>query len=181
MQLERQRIIELLRESHGKFVEYVAGLTVDEFLFAPQDKWTAGQQLEHIYLAVRPVVLAFRLPKLLVRSMFGKANRPSKSYDDLVKKYQYVLQNGGKSSRPFIPRKVAYNQKEKIVNALTEKINSLCTAVATTTDETLDRLILPHPLLGKLTMREMLYFTIHHVGHHHDAVRRNLGSRPPRS
>jgi hypothetical protein len=30
----------------------------------------------------------------------------------------------------------------------------------------LDQLILPHPLLGKLTLREMLYFTIYHVQHH---------------
>ena len=30
----------------------------------------------------------------------------------------------------------------------------------------LDRCILPHPLLGKLTLREMIYFTIYHMEHH---------------
>ena len=30
----------------------------------------------------------------------------------------------------------------------------------------LDVYILPHPLLGKVTLREMLYFTIHHNEHH---------------
>lgn len=177
--MERQRIIELLRESHNLFASYIDGLSHDEFLFAPPQKWTAGQQLEHIYLAVRPVVLAFRLPKLVVRGLFGKASRQSRTYEDLVNKYQNILQNGGKSSRPFIPRKVTYDQKEKIINALNKKISSLCSAIPMFTDEDLDRLILPHPLLGKLTMREMLYFTIHHVGHHHEAIRRNLGSRAP--
>jgi hypothetical protein len=30
----------------------------------------------------------------------------------------------------------------------------------------LDHYILPHPLLGKLTLREMLFFTIYHNEHH---------------
>ncbi len=33
-------------------------------------------------------------------------------------------------------------------------------------DSDLDRLRLPHPLLGKLTVREMLYFTLYHNAHH---------------
>jgi hypothetical protein len=33
---------------------------------------------------------------------------------------------------------------------------------------------LPHPLLGKLTLREMIYFTIYHVQHHHKLVQNQL-------
>jgi hypothetical protein len=40
----------------------------------------------------------------------------------------------------------------------------------------LDLLILPHPLLGKLTLREMLYFTLYHVEHHEKQVLENLKS-----
>ncbi len=38
----------------------------------------------------------------------------------------------------------------------------------------LDALILPHPLLGKLTLREMLYFTIYHVQHHEKQALHNI-------
>jgi hypothetical protein len=34
-------------------------------------------------------------------------------------------------------------------------------------EDDLDSIRLPHPLLGKLTVREMLYFAVYHVGHHH--------------
>ncbi len=34
----------------------------------------------------------------------------------------------------------------------------------------LDRYRLPHPLLGKLTVREMLFFTLYHNAHHLDQV-----------
>jgi len=47
------------------------------------------------------------------------------------------------------------------------------------TEELLDSRYLPHPLLGKLVAREMMYFIIHHTKHHLDSLDRkvqNLGS-----
>jgi len=175
--MHHQEIISLLKERHGSFARYIESLTADEFLYRYQDKWTAGEQLEHIYLAVRPVDLAFKLPKMLIRIVFGKANKPGKTYDELVKKYKHVLETGGKASRPFIPRTVRIDQKEKIIKALDKKVNTLCSGVEMSTEQELDTLMLPHPLLGKITMREMLNFTIYHVGHHHDLVKRNLEQR----
>jgi hypothetical protein len=34
--------------------------------------------------------------------------------------------------------------------------------------------VLPHPLLGKLTIREMLYFTVYHGEHHRLHTEQNL-------
>jgi hypothetical protein len=38
----------------------------------------------------------------------------------------------------------------------------------------LDRIRLPHPVLGKLSVREMLFFTLYHNQHHIEAVKRRL-------
>jgi hypothetical protein len=43
-------------------------------------------------------------------------------------------------------------------------------------EQELDRVTLPHPLLGKLTAREVAYFTVYHGRHHVEAVRRRLGA-----
>jgi hypothetical protein len=40
----------------------------------------------------------------------------------------------------------------------------------------LDRYRLPHPLLGKLTLREMLFFTLYHNYHHVRNVAKRLQS-----
>jgi hypothetical protein len=40
----------------------------------------------------------------------------------------------------------------------------------------LDRWRLPHPLLGRLTVREMLFFTLCHNRHHLEGVRRKLAA-----
>ena len=172
--MERHKIIELLKENHGLFINYINSLTNEEFLSNYQEKWTPGQQFDHIYLSVKPVVLALSLPKPIIRFLFGKANRPSKTYEDLVKKYQIKLENGGKATGRFIPKTISLNQKETISKELSKTTNALCKKIGNFTEQELDTLILPHPLLGKLTIREMLYFTIYHIEHHHQITKRNL-------
>ena len=39
-------------------------------------------------------------------------------------------------------------------------------AIGSWREQDLDRYVLPHPLLGKLTLREMLFFTLYHNYHH---------------
>jgi hypothetical protein len=41
-------------------------------------------------------------------------------------------------------------------------------------EEDLDTIRLPHPLLGKITAREMIYFTLYHAKHHVTATKDRL-------
>ncbi len=52
-----------------------------------------------------------------------------------------------------------------------EEMQRLNVAIGKWNDRNPDRTLLPHPLLGKLTVREMLYFTIYHVEHHLNILR----------
>ncbi len=119
------------------------------------------------------------MPPFLLKLIFGKANRPSRTYDELVEKYQSKLAAGGKSTARFLPADVKFEKREKLINKLHDVLDSLIRQVDTFSEEELDKLILPHPLLGKLTFREMLYFTIYHVGHHEKHTRENLQKRSP--
>jgi uncharacterized damage-inducible protein DinB len=47
-------------------------------------------------------------------------------------------------------------------------------ALMTWSERDLDRLRLPHPLLGLITARELVFFTIHHGPHHIAAAKRRL-------
>lgn len=165
-----------LTERHRAFTADILSLSPSDFLFAPPDKWTAGQQLEHIYRSVAPVKWAFILPKMLLRLLFGKANRPSSDYETLVSKYQRKLATGGKAPTAFVPKSVTVAQKDKWNRKLSRVIQSLNRNVERYSESELDLYILPHPLLGKLTLREMLYFTIYHVEHHHKAAWKTLES-----
>lgn len=145
-------------------------MTEREFTLSVNNKWTAGQHFEHIYLSVSPLTKALNLPVFFLKLMFGKANRPSKDYDALVKKYLGKLGIGGAASGRFIPKQVAFDEKEVLRRKLLRTVEQLCKTVAGYTEAKLDNYILPHPLMGKLTLREMLYFTIYHVEHHKKLV-----------
>lgn len=172
--MDIQQIKNRLTDNHNGFVQYINTLTESEFQTGRNSKWTPGQQLEHILLAVKPVRQALGIPSFLLTLIWGKANRNSRTYDALVARYQEKLQNGGRATARFIPKVVSFNRRDKLASQLTQEVVSLNKKVDKFSEEDLDRCILPHPLLGKLTIREMLYFTIYHVEHHKNLTERDL-------
>jgi DinB superfamily len=172
--MTKEQIINKLKSNHQEFLNYIDTLSETQFNFAPAEKWTAGQQLEHIMLSVKPLAQGFILPKFMLKIIFGTANRPSKTYDELVAKYKSKLESGGRASGAFIPKPVGFDAKNRISGKIQKFVNSICNQISSYSEHDLDRLIIPHPLLGKLTVREMLYFTIYHVDHHKQLTQRNL-------
>jgi hypothetical protein len=173
--MNKKDIITHLQSNHQQFADYIQSLSTTEFMHRKDNKWTAGQQIDHIVKAVSPVVLAFSLPRIAPRLLFGKSNRKGKTYDELVTKYKDRLADGGKASGRFVPKEVPMGEKFLLPKQVMYYTNQLCKKIEKSSEEELDTYILPHPLLGKLTFREMLYFTIYHVQHHHEITKRDLG------
>jgi len=176
--MNKREIITRLQQNHQSFTHYMKTLDQDEFMFSlNNEKWSAGQQLQHIYLSVKPLASGLILPKFIVRLIFGKANRPSKTYLELVGKYHEKLRNGGKASKSFIPKSAAFSERETLNKQTLGVVNKVCRYLGKYSEDELDKHILPHPLLGKITLREMMYFTICHVEHHHTTTIQNLANR----
>ena len=163
-----------LRNNHVSFIHLIGQLNGEQLKRAAPHRWNPAQQLEHIYLSFRPVLLAFRLPKFIPRLLFGTSKRESRDYDTLVRDYQTKLQQGGKSPSTYEPA-TEVNSLKRLLQ-LEKSVDRLCHIIDRLTEEELDRYLLPHPLLGKLTMREMLYFTSYHVTHHHQQVESIISS-----
>lgn len=106
------------------------------------------------------------LPKFLLSFRFGKNNRREYSYEELVSKYHDKLDAGGQASAGFIPPLVQIGQKEQLLNKYNSEKIKLVKVLQKWSEKQLSTNIAPHPLLGKLTIRELLYFTIHHNYHH---------------
>ena len=172
--MTKPEIIELLQANHQLFLNKLAQLSDEDFVAERNGKWTAGQHLDHIIRSVKPLNQGLMLPGFLLKIIFGKANRASKTYEELVAKYQLKLSQGGKATAAFIPPKITAAQKEQLLNILQKRSSKLCRQVNGFSEAQLDNLIAPHPLLGKLTLREMLYFTAYHVQHHRELVEKNL-------
>ena len=162
----KPEIISALNEKIDAFNNYITPLSKEQFEATPNGKWSAGQNLDHLIRAIKPLQPAYGLPKIALRIMFGKTNRSSKPFDELVAKYKAKLAAGGRASGPFIPPFISFEKKDVLIRKYTEQKQKLISKIEKQNEKDLDVYILPHPLLGKVTLREMLYFTIHHNEHH---------------
>lgn len=171
--MDRSGINAALRQHHESFIACLLGIPVDQRAISRNGKWSPAQQLDHILRAVGPVNMALGLPKWFLRLAFGKPNRPVRTYDALVQRYQEKLDAGGRASGRFIPPDSTGRSVEHMSNDLRRLVDRLSRRVTRWSEHDLDATLLPHPLLGKLTLREMLYFTIYHVQHHQRLVERD--------
>ena len=172
MQLQdKPHIIYSLNEKVDAFNNYILPLNKEQFELAPEGKWSAGQNLDHLIRSIKPLQLAYGLPKFALLVLFGKTNRPSRTYDELVIKYKTKLAAGGRASGPFIPPFIGFEKKNELIKKYAAHKQRLIAKIEKQTERELDTYILPHPLLGKVTLREMLYFTIHHNEHHLDLLK----------
>ncbi|HQZ97400.1 MAG TPA: DinB family protein [Pyrinomonadaceae bacterium] len=173
--MDRSTIINKLNENYSAFLDLIAEMPEAEFTFSPDGtKWTPGQQLDHLCRSVAPLNKGLKAPEFALIAMFGKADHASSSYDELVARYQSELAGGGSAPAPFRPEAILYNKKDELLADLRGQIERLSKSIEKYDEEKLDKLVLPHPLLGKLTIREMLYFTIYHGEHHRRHTEQNL-------
>lgn len=168
--MDKSALTAQLAEQYQAFLAHLDRLDETTWVLQPNGKWSAGQQLDHIVRAVKPVNLAFGLPKWVPRLLFGRANRPSRTYEGLVEKYKSKLSAGAKASKMFVPPPAQWEDKTAQMATLEKTVAKLCKRLQRYSEAELDNLLLPHPILGKLTLREMLYFTIYHVQHHKVAL-----------
>jgi hypothetical protein len=168
---DKPQIISALNENVDTFNNFIAPLNKEEFEASPGGKWSAGQNLDHLIRSIKPLQLAYGLPKFALRILFGKTNRPSKSYDELVAKYKVKLAAGYLASGQFIPPFISFEKKDDLIKKYAEQKQKLISKIEKQNEKDLDVYILPHPLLGKVTLREMLYFTIYHNEHHLESLR----------
>jgi hypothetical protein len=153
------------------------GIDAEEF-FVPRDgSWSPADHVRHLIKSNRPVAGALAMPKALLLIRFGIAFRPSRSYSGLRDVYREALDGGlkagGFSPRPLATDEQTLAEREKILASWAGTLDTLAETATSWSDRSLDRLRLPHPGLGLLTVREMLLFTIYHNTHHvHGAASR---------
>lgn len=172
--MTKQDITTAFTTNYTAFTHYINSLSESEYAFSYEGKWTAGQQLEHIVMCVKPLVQVFSMDKNAIAQTFGTTDKPGRDYDTLLSEYKTKLTEGGKAPSKFVPETTSVEQRQALSEKLPQLINSLNEKIETFTDAELDTLCIPHPLLGSISLREMLYNAIYHVQHHHRLAVANL-------
>jgi len=166
--MDKETIAELLDEKHKTLLSWLNNQELEKWLFGPEDKWTTGQQALHLLQSIKPVNNALSMPKFILQYKFGKANRAVRDYDAVVKRYQERLVDAQgmtfKGSQNMKIPKIT--DKKYILTRLAVENKKLQHKVKKWSEKDLDNLILPHPLMGKMPVREIIMWTAYHVEHH---------------
>ena len=174
----RRAIIEALELAHEAGVDYWSGYSTPEFFAPTAGRWSAAEHVRHLTRSMTPLLPVLRVPRVALRLAFGAATEPSRSYEQIEAMYAKVLADGGTSGR-FAPSPERADgdtaRRDAIMDAHSETLRGLTQAMDRWTEVQLDAHRLPHPLLGKLTVREMMLFTLLHNQHHVVVAERRRG------
>jgi hypothetical protein len=168
--MTKQELINAFYDNHKEMSNYINSLTDEQFVYSHNGKWTAGQQFSHVHLTLLP------FPKILsskefIEQKFGKIDRQIWSYETVIENY---FKTSLQAPQQFLPEQVNPEQKAIITDDLQKILPTIQQLLDQYTDEELNSLVIPHPLLGKLTIREMFYLMTYHATHHLRQTEKNL-------
>ena len=153
---------------------YKTACLVPDALFnsSKENKWTPAENISHLITATKITALPFRLPKFVPLLLYGRGKGVSRTYVEVVATYESKLASGAKATGVYVPAKTIFEQ-EKLCTEMLKQGDKLVQAITNKwTEEQLDNYQVKHPILGKLTMRELAYFTIYHNIHHMETIRK---------
>lgn len=171
--MTKRKLIETFYNNHQEMIDFVNSLTDEQFIYSHDGKWTAGQQFSHVYLTLLPFPKVLSSKDYIVQK-FGKINRSTWDYNTVIENY---FKTSLQAPQQYLPEQVSPEQKATITVDIQKVILSIQHLLDQYTDEELDSLVLPHPLLGNLTIREMFYLMTYHATHHLKQTVSNLEER----
>jgi DinB superfamily len=156
-----------LDDSNQRAENWFHAMPANEFFARHGDVWSPSDNVDHLIRAVKPIAKALKLPKITLQAMFGKPKKPSMTYEELCQVYRDEIAKGAQASGRYLPNQEspvedAEDKMKSLLDQWSRANNELLSVVEKWDEKELDRYLLPHPLIGKLTIREMIFFTIYH-------------------
>ena len=175
----KSEIHNALHKIDEQIAEAIRRMGDSAFSHSSGDEWSAENYVKHLLLANKPLAKALNLPLHKFVELFDHSDRDSYSYDEVTSAYNKRLDEGIRAEQlgRMVPDTYRNKTDEPVTResllvdweTLTQNYN---VALLAWDDPDLDAYLMPHPVLGKITVREMLFFTIHHnTLHYHDMVR----------
>jgi hypothetical protein len=159
-----------LRRLRAEGARYLRSLPVEAFARPQGEKWSPADHVRHLTKSVRPLAMALGLPRFVLWLRFGRAAGASRSFTLMRETYLARLAGGATAGR-FAPSPQPLPadpsaHREEVLKTWESVDAELGSRIEGWDEAALDRYRLPHPALGSLTVREMLFFTLYHNAHH---------------
>lgn len=164
----KEAIADLLEVKHKILFDWIAKQPEDIWEKGPDKKWTTGQQIQHLVNSLQLLNNALSYPKFLLKYKFGICNREIRNYETVVKNYQNKLIENNDSAKVFNQKlkTPTLQDRKRLLTKLQIQSKKLQYKTIKISDKNLDTLLIPNPLMGKMTLREIIMWTAYHTEHH---------------
>lgn len=173
--MEKEAILNLLEEKHQELLDWLNNQPKENWGKGPDNKWTTGQQVLHVVNSLQLLNNVLSYPRFFLKYKFGVCNRPTRGYDTIVEKYEQKLKANQDKAAIFNKKlkKPLQKNRERLINRLQIQNKKLQYKFKRISNLNLDTLVIPHPLMGKMTIREIVMWAAHHTEHHTTILKNN--------
>lgn len=162
------QLVELTKE----YYDYLSEISDDTAQEKEEGKWSVNDQIIHLILSISPLNKALKLPKFQLKLMFGGAKRPVKSFDVINDEYRAIVDSGFKAPKSYVPKESKFKTNRELYDSWLNKTLEFDRLLNKWNQTDLDKIILPHPSMGKLTISELVHFTLVHTRMHLDKIKK---------
>jgi len=176
----KPELIQTLQSQGLELQTLLSSVDTAHFFDGSSENWSVAHHALHLANAARRVALGLNTPAALS----PREPLPSRDFDALKAAYLETLANtpsetlrtmGGRTTLEDFTEPEAY--KVQVISSWNGAVHGLIAALDAFPEENLEATALPHPLLGPISTREMLFFTVYHNTHHQRGIL-NLLERP---
>jgi len=173
--MTKAEVIDALKQKHQTLFEWLNIHPDQNWVKGPQGKWNTGEHIVHLIQSESALNKALWIPKFYLKYKFGTNNRDNRTYEQIVKKYQDKLaaKPGAVASISRKMPKIMLSNKISYLSKLEKEQKKLIKKFENWTEYDLDTYLLPHPLMGRMTIREIVIWTAYHTEHHYNILRLN--------
>ena len=166
--MKKEAIAILLEEKKKILFNWLENTPEDNWEKGPENKWTVSQQILHLTNSLQLLNNALSYPRFFLKYKFGTCNREPRDYNTVAEKYQQKLIENKDRARVFNQKlkKPLLKDRKRLLTRLQIQSKKLQYKLLKSSDINLDTLVIPHPLMGKMTIREIIMWTAHHTEHH---------------
>lgn len=155
----------MLQTNPQGIADFFRKLKQDDFFVSKQGKWSPAEQLEHLCLSYNNTNKALQHKNGLEES----ARASYRSYSGISSLYQQALTSAPKhltEQNPFMPKVLASSSQQELIKHYLSATKALRQTVNDFSEFDLDHKTLNNPFLGRLSIRECIFFLLHHDKHH---------------
>ncbi len=174
----KPEIIAALQTQKLEISAFLESIPSQQFFDGSSERWSVAHHVQHVNSAISRVGQGLLNAGVLPKREPATASR---DFGTMHQTYLEILRNTPAETLRQLGSRVMLEEhrdldayKTQMILSFTSAIENFNTALEHFEEANLESLGMPHPIMGLLSSREMVFFIVYHNTHHQNGIQRLL-------